>query len=96
MKLWEIWQDVNTGYDVYDSAVVAAETELAARMTHPNRAPWDGKVSGYKEWCASEDVQIRYLGEAAPGIEAGVIVAAFTGGLFDCTHREEEEDENNR
>lgn len=35
MKLWLIKRDVNGGYDTYDSAVVAAETEQAARETHP-------------------------------------------------------------
>jgi len=31
MKLWIISQSVNRGYDTYDSAVVAAETEEEAR-----------------------------------------------------------------
>lgn len=35
MKLWLIEQDECTGYDTYDSAVVAAETEDQARKTHP-------------------------------------------------------------
>lgn len=35
MKLWRIWQDVNNGYDTFDSAVVAAESEGAARHVHP-------------------------------------------------------------
>src|SRR6266550_3316382 len=32
MKLWLISQYVNAGYDTYDSAVVAAETEEEARL----------------------------------------------------------------
>lgn len=35
MKLWLISQGVNNGYDTYDSAVVAAETEREARETYP-------------------------------------------------------------
>lgn len=36
MKLWVISQTANDGYDTYDSAVVAAETEDEAKLIHPN------------------------------------------------------------
>lgn len=36
MKLWLISQNEENGYDTYDSAVVAAETELEAKRTHPS------------------------------------------------------------
>jgi len=36
MKLWLLEQTVNNDWDTYDKAVVAAETEHDARMTHPN------------------------------------------------------------
>ena len=36
MKLYLISQDVNDGYDTYDSAVVAAESEEDARSIHPS------------------------------------------------------------
>ena len=35
MKLWLISQSRNNGWDTYDSAVVAAETEAEARHIHP-------------------------------------------------------------
>lgn len=35
MKLYLITQDLVDGYDTYDSAVVAASSEQAARETHP-------------------------------------------------------------
>ena len=41
MKLWKISQTVNTGYDTYDSAVVAAEDEATARRMSP---------SSYYQW----------------------------------------------
>lgn len=41
MKLWLIAQTQVSGYDTYDSAVVAAETEQLAKETHP---------SSYKFW----------------------------------------------
>ena len=45
LKLYRISQTVNTGYDTYDSAVVVAESEDAAREIHPDGigAKWDGK-----------------------------------------------------
>ena len=36
MNLYLISQDINTGYDTYDSAIVAAESEQAAREIHPS------------------------------------------------------------
>ena len=37
MKLFLISQDAVDGYDTYDSAVVAAKDEQAARETHPSQ-----------------------------------------------------------
>lgn len=50
MKLWLISQSVNCGYDTYDSAVVAAETEEEARHTYPDN--WNDGTSSYK-WSGS-------------------------------------------
>ncbi len=36
MYLWKISQTENNGYDTYNAAVVAAETEDEARMIHPS------------------------------------------------------------
>ena len=36
MKLWLISQNVNCGWDTYDSAVVAADTEEEARNIYPS------------------------------------------------------------
>ena len=50
MNLYKISQDENNDYDTYDSAIVAAETEDAAKRTHPSGDDtnwgdsWDG-------WC---------------------------------------------
>lgn len=49
MKLWLISQSENNGYDTYDSAVVAAETEEEARHTYPDN--WD---LGTKRWNGSK------------------------------------------
>jgi len=82
MKLFLISQKENDDYDVYDSAVVAAETKEIARAMDPSNGK--PKVFGerfWNDWCKSiDDVEVKYLGEAAPGIEQGVICASFNAG----------------
>lgn len=79
MKLYLISQEVNTGYDTYDSAVVAAENEDAARRIMPGG--WQEWGSKFSSWAYDpSQVEVRYLGEAAPEIEAGEICASFNAG----------------
>ena len=82
MNLYRISQDVNNGYDTYDSAVVAAKNEAAAKETHPNGGRWQGTDSG--AWCTwaydLDDVKVELIGTAVPGTEPGVIVASFNAG----------------
>jgi hypothetical protein len=81
MKLWHISQTVNRDYDTYDSAVVAAETEEAARMTHPNgNIEWGGTVPTWGSWAAAKYVTVEYLGEAREGHPPGVVCASFNAG----------------
>ena len=78
MKLWLISQDANNDWDTYDSAVVAAETEGEARNIHP-----DGCTVGWNNhtWCKSpEQVSVKFLGEAAQDVCAGVVLASFNAG----------------
>lgn len=80
MKLWKISQ-VSCGWDAYDSAVVAAETEDAAKRIHPHggqlRVSWE--LAGM--WASHpEDVECEYLGEAKDGTPSGVICASYNGG----------------
>ena len=72
MKLWLISQDFNYGYDTYDSAVVAAPTEEAARQISPSDS------SG--TWCSPEHVGVQLIGEALPGTSEGVILGSFNAG----------------
>jgi len=84
MKLWLISQTENTGYDVYDSAVVAAQTEEEARRLHPdNREIPDieGRFTG-TDWCSRVDlVNVEFIGDASPEItDQKVICASFNAG----------------
>jgi hypothetical protein len=77
MKLFHISQTENNNYDTFDSAVVAAESEDAARNTVP------GKPFGHSwtDWCSTPElVTVCYIGEAAEGTPAGVICASFNAG----------------
>ena len=86
MKLWRIWQSKFTGHDVYDSAVVAAETEEEARDTDPVGGRLSENFQKFRhmdswDWPSSmEEVQAEYIGEAKEGAPAGVIVASFNAG----------------
>lgn len=79
VKLWVISQTANSGYDTYDSAVVAADTEELARLTMPSEYEKWGE--NYSAWAPSPDkVKVELIGDAAPDVKAGVIVASFNAG----------------
>lgn len=78
MNLYKISQNVSQGYDKYDSAVVAAESEEQARNTHPT-GTWDNERR-YSEWAEPSQVTVELIGVATTGVEAGVIVASFNAG----------------
>ena len=80
MKLWLLTQIAVRGYDTYDSCVVAAETEEAAKQIHPTGNPI-GPEAGFFDWpTTSEQVSAVYLGEGDNGMPAGAICASFNAG----------------
>jgi len=95
MKLWLISQDVNSGYDTYDSAVVAAPDEETARQISPDRYrvwkddQWhfsfaDGKSEPELShpswsWADPENVKAEYIGDGDHKAGA-VICASFNAG----------------
>ena len=62
MNLYKITQSINTGYDVFSSAVVAAPTLEQARNIHPRGMAWDS---------APPDERTRGDGTAMNGWEFG-------------------------
>lgn len=88
MNLYKISQSVNNGYDTYDSAVVAAESEEQAKTIHPADYVDVGDDQWFKQdyhygqhsWAMPIDVKVGYIGEARPGLESGVICASFNAG----------------
>lgn len=86
MKLWLLSQGVHCSYDTFDSMVVAAETEENARKIHPEET-WeipgnDGWANGGSfTWANFPDqVDVEYLGDAAPETKAGIILASYNAG----------------
>lgn len=82
MNLYLITQSQRQGYDTYDSAVVAALNEQAARVMGPATGE---EVEDWKDifssWCDSPDkVTVEYLGKAVKGTKQGVICASFNAG----------------
>lgn len=80
MKLYLISQTQNTGYDSYDSAIVCADSEKEAQLMHPDGEPVFEDNPRYV-WCDSPlRVSVKHIGEAAEGIEKGVVLTSFNAG----------------
>lgn len=63
MNIYLIQQKANTGYDTYDAAVVAAESQEAARRIHPgnldhSKRTWDEQKSC---WVDSRGERVEFF-----------------------------------
>lgn len=81
MNLYLISQDVNNGFDTYDSAVVCADSEQEAQAVSPagSNKYRLGKPT-LSEWATPENVTVKLIGVAAEGIEKGIICSSFNAG----------------
>ena len=92
MNLYLISQDINDGYDTYDSAVVCAETESEASLMHPSECAkltaneWlidagSGFIWHDDTWAERpENVKVKLIGTADKSIKKGVVLASFNAG----------------
>jgi hypothetical protein len=84
MNIYLVDRNSSCGYDEWDSFVCVAESEDAARHTHPdscNRAvAWDGIEFKYGGWVNASQVKVTLLGQADPTIPAGVVCSSFNAG----------------
>ena len=80
MNLYLLTQDVNNGYDTYDSCVVAAPDEESARRIHPGRDDWNDDYYARKTWARIHEVAVSLIGTAKEGTSAGVVLASFNAG----------------
>jgi len=77
-KLWLLTQDIETGYDTYDSCVVCADTADEARMVTPDS--WD-RTSLHSWAHTPAQVRVEYIGDATAGIEKdSVVLSSFNAG----------------
>ena len=84
MNLYMLKNNANTGYDTYDSCVVAANSECEARVIHPDHSTFDDNDYNPWEynyvWAPKEDVEVTLIGESLPSQEKGVIITSFNAG----------------
>ena len=93
LYLYHIWQNVNHGWDTYDSAVVCAESEEEAKHTHPSTyselewsessEAWTYKGRSFLssgDWCDPKFVEVELIGTASEHMQKGVVVASFNAG----------------
>lgn len=74
-NLYLLTQTENTGYDTFDSCIVAAKDENEARTIHPSRNPENW---GDDTWCSSpEKVTVTLLGTATNEVSFGVVLSSF-------------------
>ena len=80
MNLYLLNQSQNTGYDTFDSCVVAAKNEEDAKTILPGVGDeWEKYWS--TGWAKSpEHVSAKLIGTAIKGTERGVICASFNAG----------------
>jgi hypothetical protein len=85
MNLYLVSQEENTGYDTYDSFVVAAPDEETARDTSPHmyfdveKIDWSQQEKDeFCDWANHRDrVTVQLIGTAVEGTQWSVICASF-------------------
>ena len=96
MNIYKIWVDEWLGYDRYDSAIVVAENEEAARHIHPDDTSED-PVKGYNsetmrydkpwyesdclwDWTKPENVNVTLVGTTDLFPKGTVLCASYNAG----------------
>jgi len=85
MNIYLLEQNVNNGYDTFDSMVVCAPCETAARLMHPysdkNQPKDEWKPAEYwKVWANTpEEVQVTLLGTSNNPTQE-IILRSFNAG----------------
>lgn len=82
MKLWLLEQNVNNGYDTFDSCVVSAPTydEAVAMMPIANNSGWPDESGREDYWATADKVVCTQIGDALPDAVKRVWCASFNAG----------------
>lgn len=80
MKLYLLKRTDEVFYDEYDACVVCANSPTDAMSINPSGQPFDSEKQ-YSDWAISTgDIKCIELGEAAPQLQRGVVLASFNAG----------------
>jgi len=83
MKLFKIYQDINTGYDTFRSAVVVANSAEEAQNIHPGGG--SGSYDMYDSWVSRPDlVELLYLGEVVGEADEDIYPGAIICSSFNA------------
>jgi hypothetical protein len=78
MNLYLLSQSEVSGYDTFDSCVVVAKDEKAARKIYPGLS---SPISPSPTWSKPEYVKVELIGVAARGLKGGeVVCSSFNAG----------------
>jgi hypothetical protein len=77
MNLYLLNRKDDCGYEEFDALVVAAESETDAVTIRPVNRDTTEAGSG---WTTPENIAVKLIGVAAPGIERGVILESYIYG----------------
>lgn len=82
MRIYKVERADMNGYDEYDSFVVVAEDEADAIRFHPGGEDLgESATNPNGTWPVDlSKLGVTLIGEAAPGIERGVVLASFNAG----------------
>jgi len=82
--LYRISQDVNNGYDTYDSAIVVAKSEEEARKIYPNIGYISNKKYDFNyfgDWADTpSQVTVEKIGTATGLQDGEVVCSSFNAG----------------
>ena len=80
-KLYLLTQNMNKGYDSYDSCVVCAKNVRDARKISPNGLKWDGSNDFGGSWCIASKVEVELIGIADKKIKENTLIcSSFNAG----------------
>jgi hypothetical protein len=80
MKIYKISRE-KCDWGTYRGAIVVAENESLARKTYPDDGLIYDNFSAFNDWVSDpSEIIVEYIGEAAEGLTAGVLLSDFAAG----------------
>lgn len=79
MEIYLLEQDLNNGYDTYDSVVVIAENEDEARKIHPG-GEYEQDFYDWVQFNQIDQIKVTHIGTATEEQKKGVLLASFNAG----------------